>query len=152
MQGIGLTVPEVRRVLALAEAVQRSIELLILEPRKWERGDAPSDVLEAILVGVVENVAEPRVRVEFEHGDVRVRTREGGDVGRERGVVVEDVLAVERGVRGAEVRGGTLERRDVEEEVRAAQVVGVCVFLKGVRDEMSCVPGSVSVGVVIDGE
>lgn len=50
------------------------------------------------------------------------------------------------------MRGGTLERRDVEEEVRAAQVVGVCVFLKGVRDEMSCVPRSVSVGVVIDGE
>lgn len=84
-----------------------------------------------MLRGRVEHAAEPRVRVEREHGHVRVRAREGGGVRGERGVVVADVLRVFGRDRGAEVVRGAVERRDVEEEVGPAQVVVVRVFLEG---------------------
>ena len=91
----------------------------------------PCDVLKPVVLSVVEDVTEPLVRVEREHGDVRVRMSEGGDVGGERGVVVDDVLLVERDVGRADMSRRPLERWHAEEEVRPAQVVGVCVGLCG---------------------
>ena len=95
-------------------------------------GHSPGGVREAIRGGVVEDVPEPRVRVEREHAHVRVRGGERGGVGGERGVVVTDVLRVERGGgRGVgEVTWGALERGEVEEEVGAAEVVRVGGFLR----------------------
>ncbi len=77
--------------------------------------DAPCDVLEVVVRSVVQDVAEPGVRVEREDGHVWVCVREGGDVRGERGVVVDDVLLVERGVGRADVLGGPLQRWDVDE-------------------------------------
>ena len=96
---------------------------------------APCDVSEPVVLGVVEDVSEPLVRVEREHGDVRVRMGKGGDVGGERGVVVDDVLLVERDVGRADMSRRPFERRHVEKKVRSAEVVGVCVFL--CRERMS---------------
>ena len=90
---------------------------------------SPGGVCEAKRERVVEDAAEPGVRVEGEHVDVGVRAGEGGGVRGERGVVVEDVLLVERGVGGAEVARGAFEWGDVEEKVCPAEVVVVCVRL-----------------------
>ena len=95
---------------------------------------APCDISEPVMLGIVEDVTEPLVRVEREHGDVRVRMGKGGDVSGERGVVVDDVLLVERDVGRADMSRRPLERRHVEEEVRPAQIVGVCVFLRREKD------------------
>lgn len=103
------TEPEEARIRALAE---------------------PGYIREPVLRGRVEHTAEPRMRVEREHGHVRVRAREGGGVRGERGVVVADVLRVFGRDGGAEVVWGAVQRRDVEEEVGPAQVVVVRVLLE----------------------
>ncbi len=77
--------------------------------------DVPGDVLEVVVRSVVQDLAEPGVRVEREDGHVRVCGREGGDVRGEGGVVVDDVLLVECGVGRADVARGPLQRWDVDE-------------------------------------
>lgn len=107
----------------------------------------PGDVREPVLRGRVEHAAEPRVRVEREHGHVRVRAREGGSVRGERGVVVADVLRIFGRDGGAEVVWGAVERRDVEKEVGPAQVVVVCVLLEGSASSITICCGREEAGV-----
>ena len=126
-----LTIPEVRRVLALAvSSADQKVEVRCRRSSRSSDG-VPCDVLKPVVLSVVEDVTEPLVRVEREHGDVRVRMSEGGDVGGERGVVVDDVLLVERDVGRADMSWRPFERRHVEKKVRSAEVVGVCVLLPG---------------------
>ncbi len=102
------TEPEIIRVLALTET---------------------GGVLEAVRGGVVEDLAEPGVRVEREHVHVVVVLGEGCGVGGERGVVLGDVLLVEGRAGLPEPGWGTVDGRDVDEEVRAAEVVVVGALL-----------------------
>lgn len=89
----------------------------------------PSGVLEAVSGGVVEDLAEPGVRVEREHVHVRVVLGEGLGVGGERGVVLGDVLLVEGRACVAVPGRGAINGRNVDEEVCAAEVVVVGLLL-----------------------
>lgn len=106
-------------------------------PKSVEDGDSLGDVLEAVVRGVVEDLAEPGVCIESEHGHVWVRVRERGDVQGERSVVVDDVLRVE-GIGGVELPGATFHGQDVEEEVWAAEAALVCFGLCEHGEDWGC--------------
>ena len=85
----------------------------------------PSYVREPVILRGVQDLVEPCVRVEREDVDVPVRRGEMGGMVQEGGVVVDDVLLVERRDGRADVVWGALEGREGDEEVRPAEVVVV---------------------------
>ena len=90
----------------------------------------PGYVREPVILRGVQDLVEPCVRVERQDVDVPVRRGEAGGMVQEGGVVVDDVLLVERRDGRADVVRGALEGREGDEEVRPAEVVVVrCLLL-----------------------
>ena len=110
-----LTEPEERRVRALAKPRHKYPHLSIHRPNRRSKLQAiilvPGDVREPVILRSVQDLVEPRVRVEREDVDVPVRRSEACGVVQEGGVVVDDVLLVERRDGRADVVWGALEGR-----------------------------------------